>query len=184
MVITDEVRHALDVTLNWASLLEVEVDAASREAKVTFQILSLPADRRVLFLFQNVGRVAASLRIGIWSNPAAPVVPFQLEELCEIVRTFGRLPVVGGEFWDVPQNDRWKDRTSLLWEAGESGRSHSISLLQRHSNSTLDLYMWFDSFEIRDPAGIPILLTDFCADGPRYWEAYDRACIQAQKKDG
>ena len=180
MPLTKEQRDGLGVALNEASLLGVEVDPERRVAGATFEVFSLPkegsapSDGRVLLVFQPVGRVAASLRNARWDDPEAAAVPFVLGELLATVQSFSGLPVYGWEFIDVDAKERqsWGKRLSLDWTSGSDGRTHSITLFQDAGNRILDLCVWFDELEIRDPEGNAIPLNAFIAAGNRWWDAF------------
>jgi hypothetical protein len=180
MSLTEEQRSGLNVALNEADLLGFEVDPGRRIAAATFRVLTLPEigpapdDRRVQFLFRPVGRVAASLRDGRWDDPEAPVVPFALGELLSIVQSFGGLPVYGWEFIDVhaKELEKWGDRLSIDWTSGDDGRSHSITVFQEPGNRILDLCVWFDELEIRDPQRGVVPVDAFVAAGKRWWDAF------------
>jgi hypothetical protein len=67
MDLSEEQRQGLNVALNEAILLGLEVDSSRRLAGATFSVFSLPevgvppSDTRVQILFLNVGRVAVGL---------------------------------------------------------------------------------------------------------------------------
>jgi hypothetical protein len=180
MSLTEEHRSGLNVALNEADLLGFEVDPERRIAAATFRVLTLPEvgpspdDRRVQFLFRRVGRVAASLRNGRWDDPDAPVLPFALPDLLSVVQSFGGLSLYGWEFIDVHAKElaKWGDRLSLDWTSGDDGRSHSITVFQEPGNRILDLCVWFDELELRDPERRIISIDDFIAAGKRWWDAF------------
>jgi hypothetical protein len=180
MKITEEQRKGIGVALNEADLLGFEVDPEHRVAAATFCVLTLPEsgpapdDRRVQFLFRPVGRITASLRNGRWDDPGAAVVPFTISELLTIVQSFGGLPVYGWECIDVHDKElqKWGNRLSLNWLSGEDGLSHSITVFQDPGDRILNLCVWFDEIEIRDPQGNKIPLDSFIASGKRWWDAF------------
>ena len=182
MELDDEARAGLGLALNEAALLGVEVDAATRRAAATFSVLTLPEDgpppedARVQLVFEPVGRVAASLRLGRWNDPAAPVETFGLDELLPTVQSFGGGPIYGWEFFDVGEARfaALRDRLSLDVSLGMDGRAHSLSLSQEGSDRHLDLWLWFDRLTIRDAAGRVIPLAEFIAGGVRWWDAFHR----------
>lgn len=180
MTLTEEQRTGLGIALDEADLLGFEVNPERRIAGATFRVLTLPEsgplpdDRRVQLLFRPVGRVAASLRNGRWDDPHAAVVPFPIDDLLTIVESFGSLPIYGGEYIDVHASEleKWGDRLSLDWRSGADGLSHSITVFQGSSSRILDLCVWFDELEIRDPGGNRIPLDAFLAAGKRWWDAF------------
>jgi hypothetical protein len=178
MELDEDQRSSLGVALNEADLLGFEVDPKTRVAAATFRILTLPEegrppeDPRVQFLFRPVGRVAASLRNGAWDDPEAEIVPFEIQELLEVVQSFGGQPIYGWEFFDVHEEAlrQWGSRLSLNWRSGEEGVSHSICLFQDPGDRILDLCVWFDDFEIKSPTGDSISVAQFVAGGRRWWD--------------
>lgn len=181
-MLSDELKSALGVALNEASLLGFELDAERALARATFAVLALPADggpmpadARVQLLFRPVGRLAVSLRAGRWDDPAAPVVPLTLEGLLPAVQSFGGLPVYGWEFFDTADHEmaQWGDRLSLDWRAStDDGFRHSVALFQEGSDRHLDLCVWFDTLEARRPDGQVLPLDEFAAAGKRWWDAF------------
>lgn len=177
---TEEQRAGLGVALNEATLLGVELDPSRRIAGATFWVLTLPEsgpepeDCRAQILFHPVGRIAASLRNGRWDDPDAEVVPFGVEELLSTVQSFGGLPIYGWEYIDLHEKrlEQWGDRLSLDWRSGNDGVSHSIALFQDSGDRILDLCIWFDELQIRDPAGNGIPVESFIAGGERWWDAF------------
>jgi hypothetical protein len=178
----EEQRNELGVALNEADLLGFEVDAGRRIAAATFGVLSLPPegppaeDRRVQMLFRPIGRVAASLRNGLWNDEQAEVVQFLLSELLDVVRSFGGQPIYGWEFFDTHDKElsRWGDRLSLDWRSGSDGLSRSIAVFQASGagpDRHLDLCVWFDDLEVRRPDGTVVPLEEFAAGGRRWWDA-------------
>jgi hypothetical protein len=179
MKLAEEQILGLNIALEEAVLLGLEVDSKRRMAAATFAVLTLPEtgpvpeDRRVQFLFAPVGRIAASLRNGRWDDPKAGVSQFKLEELLGVVQSFKGLPIYGWEFFDmtIANNfDRWVDRCSIDLQLGEDGHAHTIDLFQEGPNRHLDIRLWFDEFIIRNPTGGEIALADFAADGKRWWD--------------
>ena len=179
MELSEEERHGLGIALNEADLLGVEIDPVRRIGAATLRVLSLPAngpapqDTRVSLRLSPVGRVVASLREARWDDPAAPAVPFKIDELLGVVQSFHGLPVYGWEFFDLHDGvlAKWVDRVSLDWMSGDDGRSHSIMLFQEAGNRILDLLVWFDDLEFRSVVGEVIPIDQIIADGTRWWDA-------------
>ena len=181
-MLSNDLKSALGVALNEASLLGLEFDAQSRLARAMFAVLSLPsgdgsmpADPRVEILLSNVCRVAASLRGGRWNDVTAPVLPMTVADLPGVVRSFGGLPVYGWEFFDTGEKAlaQWGDRLSLDWRTDSRGRCpHSLALFQDGMTRHLDVCLWFEQIEVRTATGEPIPLDDFAAGGKRWWDAF------------
>lgn len=184
MATWDELRSELDVALNEADLLGLEVDAQRRIAAATFRVLTLPPDgspsddSRVQMLFRPVGRGAASLRKGCWDDASAEVIPFRLADLLSVVQSFGGRPIYGWEFFDRPQEElaHWGDRLSLDWRSGAEGLSRSIRVFQSGGEGPprhLDVCVWFDELAVRRPDGVFLALEEFAAAGKRWWDAFN-----------
>src|SRR2546423_1054714 len=131
-----------------ATVLGAEVREQDRVAGVTLSVLTLtseghePLDPRISLRLSPVGRVAASLRNGLWSDPAAPVEAFPLAQLLHVVQSFGACPIYGGRFFDVHSSDqaKWHGKFSFDILLGTIGLSHSFSLSQSAgSDRHLDL---------------------------------------------
>jgi hypothetical protein len=134
MELNEEERHAIGVALNEATLLGLEVDPNRRLAAATFSVLTLPpegpapSDAGVQMLFHPIGRVMAVLRERDSPDVEFAVVPFAIDQVLEVVQSFGGLPVYGWEFIDlISDQTEWG---SLKWQSGVDGLQHSISLLQ------------------------------------------------------
>jgi hypothetical protein len=170
----DDTQQRLDVVLNEASVLGIELDTAARRVAVTFARLALPepADRRLQLVLAPVGRVAASLRNGDWNDATAEVVPFAPEQLLEITRSFGGQPVYGWEFFDAHEEDfaTWSHRLSLDWRGDGDGMAHTLTLFQEGHGRHLDVRIWFDDVEVRDAAGEAMSIDDLHADALRFWK--------------
>jgi hypothetical protein len=166
----------------------VRVDTASWTAYVTLDVLSLPEDgpppedRRVLLVLHPVGRIAASLRHGLWNDETAPVEPFTVDRLDEVVQSFGHLSIYGWDFFDVPESEnfaRWSKHLSLDVSTGAGTLTHSLALSQDDAGRrTLNCRLWFDGLTVRDPAGAMIPLERFAADGRRWWDALHRGDVR------
>ncbi len=179
MELDEETRGGFGVALNESDLLGLEVDPARRIAAATFRVLTLPEsgpppeDRRVQVLFHSVERVVASLREGV--PDAETVVPFELGDLLEVVRSFGGLPIYGWDFIDVADaTDGWRKALSLDWSTGAAQPRHSITVFQEGTSRLLDVSLWFDWLEIRTPDGSVIPMDAFIAGGRRWWDAFHR----------
>jgi hypothetical protein len=121
-----------------------------------------------------VARATASLRNARWDDTNAAAEPFTLADLLGVVQSFGGLPVYGWEFFDVHERSmkEWGTRLSLDWSS-ELGRStHSLTLFQEPGDRILDLCIWFDELEVRDPAGNTISVSEFARSGRSWWDRF------------
>src|SRR5262245_48155130 len=162
MELDADLKHSLGVALNEATLLGIELDTYSRRVGATLSVLTLPADGapmpddpRVQLLFAPVGRVVASLRQGRWDDPDAAVATVTAEQLLDVVRSFGGLPIYGWDFFDTAELELNKlgRRLSLDWRAGDDGTTHSVLFFQEGPDRHLDVIIWFDRFAVRDCVG-------------------------------
>lgn len=179
----------LNTALNEATLVGATVDEPERRAKITLAVLALPEvgpppeDPRVMLVLAPIGRVCASLRGGRWNDETAPVRPFALSQLMDVVRSFGGQALYGREFIDHGEETwtRLSDRLSLDVRLGAGdGTSHTLDLFQESNRAPeqhLDLRFWFDRMYVFRPAGDalhPVSLEDFAAGGRRWWDGLHR----------
>jgi hypothetical protein len=182
MELSQHVKDGLGVAFNEATLLGAELRESDRVAGVTLAVLTLPEvgpsprDARIQIRLAPVGRLAASLRLGVWNDPDATVVPFAVGDLLTTVQSFGGLPIYGWEFFDVLAKDRsnWLTRLSLSWTGGTDGQTHTLQLFQEGPDRHLDLCIWFDTLSIFSPAGGELAINDVIAGGRRWWDALYR----------
>lgn len=180
MRIDDDTAAALGVALNEAALLGVEYSAEQNRVGVTLSVLTLPDDRspeptdpRRQLILTNVGRVVAALRKSRWDDLSALSVPFGIDDLLNVVQSFGGLPLYGWEFVNGDDHAlaHWTGQPSLVLEPMDGSTTNRISLFRDSSDRHLNLWIWFEDLLVRDPAGAPIALSDFTADGKRWWDA-------------
>jgi len=178
--LSEEEKAGLGVALNEATLVGIEIDEASHSAALTLAVLTLdkkgrsPKDPRIQIVLRNVGRAAASLRLGRWDDKAAPVVEFPPADLMERVLEFGGLPIYGWEFFDVHEREleKWGDRTSFdVTLSPDGGRRHSLRVFQEGDEKHLDVCVWFDSMLFRNAALQELSLDTVIAGGRRWWDA-------------
>lgn len=84
------------------------------------------------------GRIVAALRESRWDDLLAVPVLFAVEDLLEVVQSFGGLPVYGWEFINHHDRaiDHWKKRTSLAVERHGGSLENRISLFQEGASDT------------------------------------------------
>lgn len=186
-MLTNDEKAGLSLAFNEATLLGAELDAGRRMAGITLSLLTLPErdDQRLQILLLNVGRAAASLRLGQWDDRSARVVRFPPEELLRVVHDFGGCPVYGEELFDVhePELAKWNGRFSFDVSWSESGgRRHSLSLSQSGGDRHLDLLIWFDELRLRDAAGNDLPVAEVIAGGKRWWDAFNADDLRTQGK--
>lgn len=180
--LSEEDKAGLGVAFNEATLVGIEIDEESRTAALTLAVLALdkkgrsPKDPRLQIILYNVGRAAASLRLGSWDDESAPVVAFPPSELMERVLEMGGLPIYGWEFFDLHEREmeQWGDRTSFDVELSpDDGRTHSLTVFQEGNEQHLDVCIWFDGMLLRNAALQELALDQVIAAGQRWWDALD-----------
>ena len=176
MILSEEQIHGLGVALNEATLLGIEASPERKLVGATFQVLTLPEkgssppDSRVQFIFNSVGRIAASLRLGRWDDRAAKVEKFGIGQLLQIAESF-RCAIYGWEFFNLDaQKFDWLERLSLDWRGQNDESLNSFSFSQDGGVRHLDICVWFESFVIRTPQSDEIELDQFIAGGKRWWD--------------
>jgi hypothetical protein len=110
-------------------------------------------DPRIVFVLSPVGRLAASLRLGVWNDVAAEVVPMKATDLPEIIRSMGGCEIYGHDYFDSHDSalERWDGRVSVDESWGSDGRSHSMHLFQEEGDERfLDFCVWYDTLQIRN----------------------------------
>jgi hypothetical protein len=153
MDLSEDQRHDLNVALNEATLIGVELGTQHRAASLTFGVLTL--------------------RNGAADDAGAPVEEFALDQLLDVVMSFKGLAVYGWEFVDRPERDNfaeWSDRLSLDWRSEPDGLSHTLDLFQAGHDRHLDLRIWFDELRVFTPEHEEIALDEFAAGGVRWWD--------------
>lgn len=190
MELTKRQIDGLGIALNEASLFGAEVDIERRVAVVTFSLLALaggdevPADSRAQFTFRPFGRIAASLRDGLWNDPDAEVLSFEIQQLNDVISDLGKQPIYGWSFFNSIQGDApWLQRLSLDIHTGiDDGYSNSIVLFQEGHFRHLDLCIWFDDLRIFDPESHEIEIQEIIDDGQRWWEAFRKGDSDTEGK--
>jgi hypothetical protein len=184
----DDLLAHLDIALNEAEWHDVVLRRDIAEAMLVFRVLALPEvgpepserDRVLKLLLSEVGRVAASLRTGHWDDSAAPVQSFDLDQLSEVVSSFGVQPIYGWQFFDPPESswEHWRDRLSLdvhMSAGSEAPGQHVLDVFKeslRGPSRTLDLRLWFNGLSGYDIDNNPKPLLEVAAAGLRWWDGF------------
>ncbi|MEU6787743.1 hypothetical protein ABZ912_51865 [Nonomuraea angiospora] len=180
MKLTTEQVDGLNVALNEAAWLGIDVDVASMRATVLFDVLALPAEgpasdeTNIALLLDGVSRVAASLRNGWWDDADATVEVLSLPGLDTAVRDFGGNSIYGWEFIDPPEESwaGWRERLSLDANLSEDPAPHVLDLFQEGGGGPrhLDLRVWFRELRVRRGAGEEVPVQEFIDGGVRWWD--------------
>jgi hypothetical protein len=178
LILTSDQIDGLELAIKSADLLGIQVEPGERIADVALAVLTLPEvgpepnDRRATLRLRPVGRLAALLRHGAADDPAAVVEPFSIDELDGMVRRYSASPLIAWFFDSHAERlARWSKHSSLDWEKGDDGRSHTLFLVQDEGLGTLEIVIWFDELEVLDPSSQPVPIDAFIAGGRRWWAA-------------
>ena len=173
----------IDTALNEATWRSIELLPDRAEVRLVFDVLTLPdgpsgeGHARVELVLEDVRRVAASYRLGHWSDPSAEVVAVSISELPSVLTLFGGLPVYGWKFFDPPSKGpgdswtRWRRRLSLdaRWARGRT--AHVLEVFQETPARILAVRVWFDTVRVFDQTARELTLDQFVAGGVRWWDA-------------
>jgi len=181
MEISKELATKLGTALNESSIVGMEYSKTKNTVAITFSVLALPEsgaepeDPRLLFVFYNIGRIAASLRHGNWDDDDAPIETFEIEKLLSVVQSFGCQSIYGWEFFNVHEGEmkQWGNRLSLDLKIKKGSMENSIYLFQEGISGKrhLDICIWFEYFRIFNAQYNEISQDDFIAGGIRWWDA-------------
>ena len=180
MNLTTEQVDGLNVALNEAAWLGIDIDCEGMRATVLLDVLTLPAEgpasdeTNVALLLDGVSRVAASLRKGWWNDAEATVELLSLPGLDTAVRDFGGNPIYGWEFINPPEESwaGWRGRLSLDANLSEDPAPHVLEIFQESGSGSprhLDLRVWFRELRVRRGAGEEVPMQEFIDGGVRWW---------------
>jgi hypothetical protein len=171
-----DIIQGLNFALNEATILGADIFLCDKLFCVTFcpiSVLSdnsIPVDNRVLFVFKNIGRIAASLK----NDQNSEAIIFPPEKLPQMLSCFKHEQIYGWEFIDNEEKlyKDWKDNKSFdLILDSNYRKQHTIDLFQedKYSNRNINLRIWFDDIVIVDSVNNHISLETFIANGKRGW---------------
>lgn len=174
---TGDECQGLNVALNQATWLDLQVNADTGRAAVLLNVLALPAagepslDNRRWLLLRGVHRVVASLRNGHRDDPGTSAVVLSVEDLSPTVRRL-KTPIYGWQFVDPPEStwERWRERLSLDVSIDSEASDHVLQLGAGSAGPVLDVRIWFDTLTAYGDDEQMIPLHQFIADGVRWWE--------------
>jgi hypothetical protein len=191
MPLTDEQIRGLDVLLNEAVLIDVQLGHDRARLGLTLYVEMAPAagerDPRDLYLqlvLEPVSRVAASFRHAAgWDDTGAAAERLEPADLRGAVRAMHHHDALfGGRFFDVPESEGfsdWGDRLSLDLRLGEPlAAGHDLTLWSEDlvegralgRRPLLDVRVWFGDLAIRDRHGRRVDVDAAIAAARRYWE--------------
>jgi hypothetical protein len=179
--LTADQRDGLNVALNEAAWLGIDIDTDGMRVAVLLDVLTLPAegpapdDTNVALLLDGVSRIAASLRNGRWNDTEATIEPLSPLGLDTAVRSFGGNPIYGWEFIDPPEEHwaGWRERLSFDANLSEDPAPHVLELFQESGSGNLrhlDLRVWFRELRVYRSTGGEVPLQEFIDGGVRWWD--------------
>lgn len=203
MDLDDATRAAVDVALNEAEVLGLRMDTSDACCDLLLHVCALPdtgpldRDPRRLLRLTSPSQVDVVLRpdrVGL--SGYGPAVP--LDGLDQVEAFFGSLSwtgsMYGWKFLDDPAaTDDWPTKPSLSLDLRSGAGSHSMYWFNecgRVEDGTQVAYciegiVSFEDLAVLRGDGTPQPLTEFIADGARYWEALhsgdERLGIAAQR---
>jgi hypothetical protein len=181
--LSEERKVGLGIALNEATWLDMSVETERRRVGLVLRVLSLPpseaspqpSESIVSVVLSGVTRIVASLRSGFWNDVDAAVVPLDVLDLPDVVRSFGGCPIYGWEFIDPPADEwsHWRNRLSVDVNLSDDAPRHVIDLFQEGGLAAprhLDLRVWFSELAVYDIDTSAIPLDEFIAAGRRWWD--------------
>ena len=163
----------LNVALNEARLFALDLDLVLKVAVVELGVWTLPEqgpppqEAWIELRVFPLGRLIAS-----FVSSDSRIKRLSIEELPDVVRSFGGQPIYGWEFFDPPSSNlvTWSERLSLDFRAGQTGLTHTLHLFQDSGREKLDVCLWFDEVEVRDTSGRETPIDAVIANGKRWWD--------------
>lgn len=179
-MLTDEERRGIDIALNEATWMHLQVHVEKHAVAIGLRVLTLPltgaetTDSGRWLVLRRVSRIAASYRRGRWDDQTAPVVPLTVRELSETVQQLAPTQLYGWEFVDA-ENEKWKESSHRLsmdsvWR--DDSAPHQLTLFKEVGVSDfLDMWIWFTELEFQTQHGRPLPLHEVIAGGRRWWDS-------------
>lgn len=159
MLINSSLKDKLDFVLNEATILDLQIDKHNQTVSIWVDVItanndgSIPDDTRLLFIFQPIGRIAASYYLGNWNDVNKEIKSFDAEEFSEIIRSL-QDAIYGRDFINcgIQEFDYWKDRISFDYVVNDTiGFTNTIDLFQDYFGHQLNFRIWFDNLTILYP---------------------------------
>ncbi len=152
--LTEDDIAGLNVALNEARLLGIELHPAQRRATVALSLLTLPlvgpppSDPRFEMHLFPVGRVAAVL-----ASRDGGIERMSIHDLEETLSSFGGRPIYGWDFFGSRDLES-REQLSLDVTLTPDASAQVLHLFQDAANRTLDLWLWFDEATFRTVDGM------------------------------
>lgn len=183
MNFSEQQLRGINLAMDEASLLNLELDLLLRSARITLQVFSIsengqvPIDRKVVLCLKLVSRISASLRHYDKNNKYLRTEKLNINDFEETIKSFGGANIYGSNFIR-PGNESlpgWAEDVSLELSLGDDEDDYMIDLFQWDDSRKLDFRIWFNELTIaRASDDQKILIDDFIAGGKRWWEAFNK----------
>ena len=169
-------KDDINLALNEATIIGFDFDENKRIVCVTFFPIAIqengtiPEDNRFLFVFRNVGRLAASLTL----DNGEPAIIFKPNELADKMDEYRYGSIYGWEFIDNKEGlfETWEDNKSFDLVLNNSfAEQHTVDLFQEdnYSHKSIILRIWFDYIDIFDSNLQKFDMQLFAENGKRGW---------------
>lgn len=181
MTLTPEQTGGLDLVLNEARIVGLRVHMDRCTAAVAIEPLAAPAHERIEIRLSSVSRVTASYRTGPHDGSSGPsqIPSLTVNQMLDIMQSFGGEPVWGARFFDVPDDAefaRFLVRPSLDVSSDCKGASHTLTIFQESFDPSryLVVRFWFDVLFPVAADEQEIGIEEIADEARRYWEALER----------
>ena len=162
----------LNIAINEATLFGVDLALDRSAMVVELGIVGLPEQgaathQRIRISLFPLHRLAIEYAA---SDGEARTI--RIEEVSELVKAFGGLPIYGWEFFDGPSSGLAGSShpLSLDYRRDQEAQGHSLHLFQENAQEAIDIYAWFDEIAISRPDQQEVELDVLIAGGKRLWD--------------
>lgn len=168
--LTEDDIAGLNVALNEARLLGIELHPAQRSATVALSLLTLPPvgpppiDPRFEMHLFPVGRVAAVL-----ASRDGGIERMSINDLEKVVSSFEGRPIYGWDFFGSRDLES-RQQLSLDFLLTPDVHAQVLHLFQDDANRKLDVWLWFDDATFRTVDGKDTPISEIIAGATRWWD--------------
>ena len=183
MNFNDQQLEGINLAIDEAQLLDLEIDLLLKSARTTLQVFCIsengqvPIDRKVAVHLKSISRISASLRHYDKNDKYLKTEKFDINDFEKIVKSFGGASVYGSNFIR-PGNESlpsWAENVSLELSLGDDEGDYMIDLFQWDNSRKLDFRIWFNELKITKASNEQeISINEFIAGGKRWWEAFNK----------
>lgn len=190
MTITNEIKDGLNVAFNESKLNYIDI--TQEIVVVILDFLGMdtnnefPEDSRVKIIFKPYGRIAISSRKGEWDDAQAEIVELDENELNDYFSDLKLDSMYGWEFINIGGKnfEKWSDKLSLDKQtSSEWNKMNTIDLFGEQYGPdaiTIDVRIWFDSFEVFGFDGKKMTTQEFIEKGQSGWNQLYKTGIKSE----